>query len=440
MRFLQGTAFLKKEIIHIWRHIMKTKNLLPILILLISSLILDACSTAAAQGIDPTDIPAVTDFAVVAEGRLIPKESVQLSFVTGGQVSEILVQEGDPVAEGDVIARLGNREALEAGLTGAELDLLSSNLELTAAKLDLLNAQKAYDDLYENWPQAATHAQQNLTDARQGVHDTERNLNYKTSSASQADIDAAWAQVVLAEDVLDKAKEDFEPYENKPKDNLMRANFQTRLAEAQKAYDAAVRRYNGLKDPSNAFDISQAEDSYKIAQARLEQAQKDYDELVDGPHPDEVALAEASIQAAQARIATAEGRLSTAEANIAAAQAALDNLELTAPFDGTVVNLDLIVGEQVAPGVPVVLLADFSEWYVETDNLTEIEVVEVTEGQAVTIIPDALSDVELTGSVDSIDNIFTEKRGDITYTAKILIDEMDARLRWGMTVVVTFGE
>lgn len=419
---------------------MKTKNLLPVLFLLLGSLILAACSTAAAQEIDPTDIPAVTDFAVVAEGRLIPKESVQLSFVTSGQVAEIMVEEGDQVAEGDVIARLGNRESLEAGLAGAELERLASNLELTAAKLDLLNAQKTYDDLYENWPTMATQAQQNLTDARQGVHDTERNLNYKTSSATQADIDAAWAQVVLAEDVLENAKEDFEPYENKPEDNLMRANFQTRLAEAQKAYDAAVRRYNGLKDPSNAFDISQAEDSYKIAQARLEQAQKDYDELVIGPDPDDVDLAEASIAAAEARISTAEGRVSAAEANIAAAQAALNNLDLTAPFDGTVVNLDLILGQQVTPGAPVVLLADFSEWYVETDNLTEIEVVEVTEGQSVTIVPDALSEVKLTGSVDNIDDIFTEKRGDVTYTAKILVDEMDARLRWGMTVVVTFGE
>ena len=122
---------------------MKTKNLIPIFILLLGSLFLAACGSAAAQGIDPTDIPAVTDFAVVAEGRLVPKESVQLSFVTSGQVSEILVQEGDQVAAGDVIARLGNREALEAGLAGAELDLLASNLELTAAKLDLLNAQKA---------------------------------------------------------------------------------------------------------------------------------------------------------------------------------------------------------------------------------------------------------------------------------------------------------
>jgi len=417
---------------------MKTKTLYPILVFLIGSLILASCSSASAQELDPTDIPAVTDFAVIAEGRLVPKESVQLSFVTSGKLAEILVDEGDEVVVGEVIARLGDREPLEAGLAGAELELLAADLELTAAKLDLLNAQKTYNDLFENWPNMATQAQQNLTDARQAVHDSERNLNYKTNSASQIDIDAAWSQVVLAEDVLEKAKEDFEPYENKPENNLMRANFQAKLSQAQRAYNAAVRQYNGLIDPSNEFDISQAEASYNIAQARLEQAQKDYDELIIGPDPDDVSLAEASIEAAEARIATAEGRVSTAEANIAAAQSALDNLVLTAPFAGTVVNLEMIVGEQITPGTPVVLLADFSEWYIETDNLTEIEVVEVTEGQPVSIVPDALPDVLLFGSVDNIENIFVEKRGDVTYTASILVEEMDVRLRWGMTVVVTF--
>ena len=85
-------------------------------------------------------------------------------------------------------------------------------------------------------------------------------------------------------------------------------------------------------------------------------------------------------------------------------------------------------------------LADFSEWYVETDNLTEIEVVDVSIGQNVEIIPDALPDLSLIGQVESIKDKFEEKRGDITYTTRILVDEIDPRLRWGMTVVVTFKE
>ncbi len=72
-----------------------------------------------------------------------------------------------------------------------------------------------------------------------------RNLQ---STAGQADIDAAKAQVVLARDALDKAEEDYEPYANKPEDNLVRANLLSRLSAAQKTYDdAAVRNLNALQ-------------------------------------------------------------------------------------------------------------------------------------------------------------------------------------------------
>ena len=398
-----------------------------ILLILVSSVILVACGGVATNEVeDPTAIPVVDDFAVVAEGRLVPNESVELAFVVGGQVAEILVEEGDSVKAGDVIARLGDREQLETNLA-------SANLESAAAELELLSAQQDKQSLYDNWPAAATAAQEALTNARQEVHDTERTFNYRISSSDQTDIDVAWSTVVLAEKELDDAKEDFEPYEDKPADDLTRANYQSRLAQAQGAYDDAVRKYNSLVDPSSDFEISQAEADFTIAQARLEQAEKDYSELIEGPDPDELALVDA-------RIASAEARISAAQTNIAAAQAALDDHDLVATFGGTIVDLNLIVGEQVSPGIPVLTLVDFSQWFVETDNLTEIEVVDVSVGQPVTVIPDALPNVELTGSVESIDDFFEEKRGDVTYTARILLDEIDPLLRWGMTVVVTFIE
>ncbi len=406
---------------------MKHKPFYIVISMTLFSLMLVACQLSSTQELEaPTAIPVVQDFAVVAEGRLVPKESAQLSFVTGGQVAEIFVVEGDQVESGEVLARLGDRQQIENNLANAQL-------ELSAAQLELLSAQQDLQALYDNWPAAATAAQEALTNARQEVHDTERTYNYRTTPADQTDIDVAWSQVVLAEDDLDKAKEDFEPYEDKPLDDLARATFQSRLAEAQKAYDAAVRRYNALVDVSSEFEISQAEADYKIAQARLEQAQKDYNDLLEGPDPDDVALAEA-------RIASAEARVAAAQTSIEAAQAALDDLDLVATFAGTIVDLDLILGEQVTPGQTVVTLADFSQWYVETDNLTEIEVVDIAVGQAVTIVPDALPSANLAGNVDSIADFFEEKRGDITYTARILVDEVDPLLRWGMTVVVTFVE
>ena len=153
----------------------------------------------------------------------------------------------------------------------------------------------------------------------------------------------------------------------------------------------------------------------------------------EGPDPDAVILADS-------RFATAETRVTTAESALLAAESTLSDLDLVATMDGVVVELDLTPGEQVSPGRPVVTLADFSSWYVETDNLTEIEVVDVSLDQAVAIVPDALPGLSLSGVVESISDTFEEKRGDITYTTRILVDEIDPRLRWGMTVVVSFEE
>ncbi len=412
-----------------------------ILIILTAALLaLTACNSGTATpSADTADIPLVVDdFAIIAEGRLVPADSVRLSFVTGGQVAEVLVEEGALVEAGQVLARLGDREPFEAAVAGSQYEVAASELETVAAQADLLSAQQNLEAIHDNWPQAATAAQQALNDARQRQYDADRFLEILIGTADQTDIDLAYTAMILAEDALENAQEDYEPYANKPADNLVRAALQAKLAQAQQAYDTAVRNYNALLDDANEFDVSQAEAELAIANAQLAQAQEDYDELIAGPDPDAIALAEAVIAASEARVRASAQRVLTAQANLAAAEANLGNLELTATIAGTIVEIDLIVGENVAPGAIVIQIADFSRWFVETDNLTEIEVVDVALGQKVTIVPDALPDVTLTGQVDDISDVFEEKRGDITYTTSIVLDEIDPRLRWGMTVVVTF--
>ncbi|MDP6225830.1 MAG: HlyD family efflux transporter periplasmic adaptor subunit, partial [Anaerolineales bacterium] len=100
--------------------------------------------------------------------------------------------------------------------------------------------------------------------------------------------------------------------------------------------------------------------------------------------------------------------------------------------------LPLKMDAYVQPGQPVATLADFSGWKVETDNLTEIEVPEVTLGQKVSITPDALPELDLPGVVTDISALHAEKRGDVTYTVTVAVEKSDPRLRWGMTMVVTF--
>jgi multidrug resistance efflux pump len=84
------------------------------------------------------------------------------------------------------------------------------------------------------------------------------------------------------------------------------------------------------------------------------------------------------------------------------------------------------------------VVADTGQWYIETSDLTELEVVDVVVGQPVSILADALPDVQMNGVVDEISQSFKSQGGDILYTVRIRVEDVDPRMRWGMTVEVTF--
>jgi len=407
---------------------MKVKLIL--FILLVGSSLVAACSALPTPQAEPeeTDLPVViADTRVVADGMLVPEDFVDLAFVGGGEVAEVLVEEGDQVSSGDVLARLSGRERLESAVATARLELQAAQSELLSAQID----RRSLDD---DLSIAQTQALDAVTQAKSAVRTAERRVRSWSNPADQADIDEAKASVILAEDALEKAQDAYDPYADKAETNLIRANLLGKLAVAQQRYDDAVRRLNNLQGiTGDDFDLNQSEAELQIAQSRLERAEADLAMYQEGPDPDMVALAES-------RITTSESRITTAESALLAAESALTDLDLVATMDGIVVDLNLNPGEQVSPGKPVITLADFSQWYVETDNLTEIEVVDINLDQPVEIIPDALPEITLTGKVESISDTFEEKRGDITYTTRILVDEIDPRLRWGMTVVVSFEE
>ena len=85
-----------------------------------------------------------------------------------------------------------------------------------------------------------------------------------------------------------------------------------------------------------------------------------------------------------------------------------------------------------------VLIADFSSWYVDSSDLSELDVVNVKVGQEVTLKADALPDVTMKGIVESISDDPKSQLNDVLYTAHILVQNPDPRIKWGMTVEITF--
>lgn len=378
-----------------------SKTLFILSVLILGSMIVAACGGLPGSGASATATPlpvVIADTQIVAEGFIVPKETTQLAFFTSGQVDEVLVEEGDIISAGTVVARLGNREQVEAAIAAAQAELVAAN-----------QARKQLDD---NLSLALADAASAMADANKTLKDAQYaldNFSVPQNMKGMTPLEAIAAMKV----VLDQKRDAFEPYRYWDSGNETRKDRKEDLDSAQSDYNTAVRWL-------------QLETNMHTSETLLDEKMKDYQDLLTGPDKDQIEAADA--------------RITAAEANLAAAQANLDNLELKATIDGTVVKNDLIVGENVTPGVPVMTIADFSELYAETDDLTEIEVVDVLIGQKVTIVPDALSDLELNGSVTDIDQISQEKRGDITYTVRVKLEETDPRLRWGMTVVITFLE
>ena len=212
------------------------------------------------------------------------------------------------------------------------------------------------------------------------------------------------------------------------------------LEHATNQYDAAQARLAQLQKGSGPADIA-------ADRARVQRAQAQLDQLT-AINPADVSAAEAEVRRAQAQldllaagprpeaIAADEAEIATAQAALAQARIALAETELRAPFAGTVAALDARIGEHVGTGSPVVQLADLTTLQIETDDLTELNVVRVQEGAPATVTFDAIPGLTLTGKVLRIKPLGENKQGDMTYTVVIQPDQLDDRLRWNMTAAV----
>ena len=132
-----------------------------------------------------------------------------------------------------------------------------------------------------------------------------------------------------------------------------------------------------------------------------------------------------------------QAQVQQAQTALEGARIALEKTVLVAPLSGMVGTVMVEEGETVMAGSPVLLIGDLTALQVETDDLSEVDVVEVAVGQKVKVTVDALPYLELQGWVSKIAPMAEERHGDIVYTVTIDLEEgARASLRWGMTAYV----
>ncbi len=327
--------------------------------------------------------------SVRATGRVDAARTAQVTFDSAGIVQSVSVEEGQTVAAGQELARLDGEvqriavEQAELAVRIAELSLL--RLEQPAREGDLAAARAAVNSAWT----AYVNLRDNAVDP-ESVRIAE--LQYQQAQASyeaaeQASRDARRSDMSLAQ--------------------VGAASFAAEIARMQ-----LQMAQEGV--PREALHAAQGQVARAQAQVRL---------LEEGP---------AQYQFDQAALVVEQARL-----QLERAQAAYEDTVLRAPFTGVVGQVNVRAGSLVAPGaLPAMAVVDFSALSVIV-KVDEVDVVQVTQGQAVDLTLDALPGQVFHGIVSRIADAASQSDGVVVYEVRIGLDGSTSGIRPGMTAAAT---
>ena len=286
--------------------------------------------------------------SIEASGSLAAQPFASLEWKTSGVVEKVNVKPGDFVKNGDVLLTL---------------QASSTTTNLVSAKADLIQAQRDLETLLTS--------------------DTDR---------AQAAIDVKDAQ-----DAYTTAK----TYRTSLNGIIWLKNRAYVWIQGNQV--PIERSYRGYADPDT---VSNADRDLALKMSELEDAQRKYDRLKDGPNVDDVAADQAKVDAAQSTV---------------------NSLSIIAAFDGQVLSVDDRKGDTVNTGDLSVNLADMDHLYIET-QVDESDIANVKLGNLTKITLDAVSGVTFTGQVTAVNPVGEVVSGLVKYTVRVDLDKLKNKI------------
>jgi HlyD family secretion protein len=392
--------------------------------------------------------------SVETTGKLQADLSAKLSFRSSGTVGKVLAKQGDKVKAGDVLAEL-DTDALQRQLMQAQAQLEISKLKLQQAKKGPQPADIAAATANLNGAVAALNSvraggrAEDIAAAQALYNQAQSKLDALKKGPSATDLSAAQARLDQAKANRDAVVASTTNATEQARILLEQAKASTenwldpagKVEQARLNYDAAQQSQTAQVNAANA-QVTEAQaaldklkagpttEDLRQAQEALNQAKANLDKVKSGATPQEIAEAQSRVDAAQAaldkvKVGPADTDLAILEQQINLAQLSVDNAsaqladaQLTSPIAGTVLSIDLDVGEQVGAMQPIATVADTTSLRVKAD-VDEIDVGRVSVGQPVTVTLDSYPGVKMPGKIDDLAPGATLKQGSTVYQATI---------------------
>jgi HlyD family secretion protein len=397
---------------------------------------------------------------IEADGVVRSEQHAVLLWETTGKVLDVDVAVGDAVFSGATLATLDQHSLprqiilAQADLVEAQKaldDLLISKLQGAQAHKAVENAERALDDA-SNSGLGQAQALAAIAVAERLLENAERKLSILITPPSEMSVQQVYANILLTEEYIIDLEEqivDLEkalkraknnPYESYSLYKTLLRNTEMELARQQERLLERQERYAELLAPPDSMDFMIAEAEVMAAQANLADARKHWGRIKDGPTQADFAVLEAQLADAQrewARVkdGPTQDDIAVAEARIAATQSILDSVQLTAPFDGVITLVDIQAGDLVEFGSPAFRLDDFSRLLIDL-QVSEIDINKIVIDQNVVLTFDSVLAKEYQGRVVDIAPVGDVAAGVVTFSVCVELVDAGTEIRPGMTSAV----
>jgi RND family efflux transporter MFP subunit len=370
--------------------------------------------TAAAETLQTT-VARKSDLVIYASGTgtLISMDEVDLGFKTSGQVLKINAEVGNVVGKGDVLAIIDD-SSVRVQYTQAKRNLLeltspaaiaTAQEAVAAAQSSLATAQNQLAYLISpavyRWELEVAESKQEITNLQAALEESPTDTDLKEK------LKKAEAYLDFAEDEL---KGNWYYYD----ENYLPNNFTVWDKTSGTKYIAA---------PTDA-DIAESRAGVTQAEATLQEAEYLYAVLTGAEIP-----ADAT--------GTGLSELEQAQLDLKEAESALEGTTLVSPINGTVMSIDMSIGDTVG-ATAVITVADLSQQYLEV-FLDESDWASIQVGYPTEVIFDILPDSTFTGSVTQIDpGLYTESGSSVVRAIVQLtnVDQANFNLPLGTSAAV----
>ena len=344
-------------------------------------------------------------------GTLIPASIINLAFAKSGILAEVKVGVGDKVKVGDMLARQGNLESLQA--------------QAASDQLSLLTDQQGLDNLYKTLEADRAAAQAALITAQKSLTDTTFSRDiYQTQRCDPASVTVYQGDLIIAQSAYETELAFYNlKYSSLSDYDLGKINEYNKLYQLQLKFQSTKNTWNYCTGKIDTWTTTNLQAAAATAQAAVNTAKANVEALKNGPDP--------------VKLVQAQAKLDVTKNSLKVSQKSLTDATLFSPIDGVVTAVNFQVGENVSGAF--ITIADKFHPMVQT-YMDQTDLNNVGLNYAVNIVFDALPGKTFSGKVTLINPALVTQSGVAYVQANVTLDDGSAQtvsnLPTGMTAAV----